>query len=75
MSPQRQAEWGERLDLGSRWAAEQSADARRKKGGAPSYVHGPGAFPAVSASLPPDSEPGAAIPSRVRRAMHERLKT
>ena len=42
-----------------------------KKGGAPSYGHCPGAFPAVSASLPPDSEPGAAIPSRVRRAMLE----
>ena len=70
--PQRQAGREERPALGSRWAAKQNADARRKKGGAPSYGHCPGAFPAVSASLPPDSEPGAAIPSRVRRAMHER---
>ena len=57
------------IPLGSR-AKRGCASEKR---GAPSYVHGPGAFPAVSASLPPDSEPGAAIPSRVRRAMHERL--
>ena len=57
------------IPLGSR-AKRGCASGKR---GAPSYVHGPGAFPAVSASLPPDSEPGAAIPSRVRRAMHERF--
>ena len=70
MRPQRQAERGGAAGFGIPLGSRAKRGCASEKRGAPSYVHGPGAFPAVSASLPPDSEPGAAIPSRVRRAMH-----